>query len=171
MNIMQQRLTLFILGLLTILLNNCGQSPSQVGNSPVSISGVKPSISPRPFFNPLEKKTETIILYYPDHQCQTLTPKRVDVPIKNSLDQAIKLSLSQEHSRYFPLAYRVFINHQKALATIDFRIPVNSKRPMTSLSTCEQLAIFGSLRSTLIFNRFWNIKKVKFTQKGEEIWL
>ncbi|MFM6369036.1 MAG: sporulation/spore germination protein, partial [Dolichospermum sp.] len=38
-----------------------------------------------------------------------------------------------------------------------------------SLSSCEQFALFGSVRKTLMSNSEWKIKDVRFTERGEDI--
>ncbi|TAG95746.1 MAG: hypothetical protein EAZ09_11225 [Oscillatoriales cyanobacterium] len=80
-----------------------------------------------------------------------------------------------------PLAERVAMKRQGIFglideevcqkAIIDLRVSSNSKRTLTSLSTCQQLAIFGSLRQTLTANPVWNVKQVQFTSKGADILL
>ncbi|MBD2021984.1 hypothetical protein H6F43_17535, partial [Leptolyngbya sp. FACHB-36] len=58
---------------------------------------------------------------------------------------------------------------RNGVATVDLRLPANAKRRFVSLSTCEQLALFGSIRKTLTSNRQWKIKSVRFTEKGQPI--
>ncbi|MFO0142950.1 MAG: sporulation/spore germination protein, partial [Aphanizomenon sp.] len=38
-------------------------------------------------------------------------------------------------------------------------------------SSCEQFALFSSIRKTLISNAQWKIKEVRFTERGEDIML
>jgi hypothetical protein len=45
----------------------------------------------------------------------------------------------------------------------------NSRRQFVSLSTCEQFALFGSLRKTLTDNSPLKIKGVRFTERGQDI--
>jgi hypothetical protein len=77
-----------------------------------------------------------------------------------------------------PLAERVAMKRQGILrlideevcqkAIIDLRVSSNSKRTLTSLSTYEQLAIFGSFRQTLKANLVWKVEQVQFTCQGRE---
>jgi hypothetical protein len=61
------------------------------------------------------------------------------------------------------------VNVDNGVATIDLRIAPESKRQIVSLSSCEQFALFGSLRKTLTSNPQWNIKDVRFTERGQEV--
>jgi hypothetical protein len=63
--------------------------------------------------------------------------------------------------------YRVRVNN--GVATVDLRLSPQSKRNFVSLSSCEQFALFGSVRKTLTNNSQWKIKEVRFTEKGEAI--
>ena len=63
--------------------------------------------------------------------------------------------------------YRV--NVASGVATVDLRVAPDSKRKLISLSSCEQMAIFGSLRKTLTSNAQWKIKSVRFTDRGKEV--
>ncbi|MFM6472207.1 MAG: sporulation/spore germination protein, partial [Dolichospermum sp.] len=58
-----------------------------------------------------------------------------------------------------------------AVATVDIRVSPESKRQLFSLSSCEQFALFGSVRKTLMSNSEWKIKDVSFTERGEDITL
>ena len=65
--------------------------------------------------------------------------------------------------------YRV--NFNNGTATVDFRVPPDSPRQLVSLSSCEQFTLFKSIEKTLTSNPKWNVKNVRFTQSGEEIYL
>ena len=65
--------------------------------------------------------------------------------------------------------YRVNLDLNKRVVTIDFRLSPDSKRQFVSLSMCEQFTLFGSLRKTLTDNPQLKIKDVRFTNQGQEI--
>jgi hypothetical protein len=54
-------------------------------------------------------------------------------------------------------------------ATVDLMRSPDSKRQFESLSTCEQLSLFGSIEETLTKNPEFQVKSVKFTENGQEI--
>ncbi len=173
MNSIRQVLTFLTISFLTILLNSCGSSPRQVeprlipSPSLPSPTTFKPSGSP----SVTGEKLVTVRVYRLDSQCEGFIPQRVNVSEQKSLEDAIALTFSQEENRDFALGYRVIVDQKNAIVTIDFRVPSDAKRQIKSLSSCEQMALFGSLRQTLKSNRLWNIKQVKFTERGKEIYL
>lgn len=114
--------------------------------------------------------TIALNIYHPDSQCQTLIPEKVavsaDTPVTNAVGKVLELG----NSRDFDLAgYRVNLDINKRVVTIDFRLSPDSQRQFVSLSMCEQFALFGSLRKTLIDNPQLKIKDVIFTNQGREI--
>lgn len=132
-------------------------SPSSIAQSPSSTVKLRPSV-----------KTTTIYLYKADNKCAALTPEKVTIAAKQSLEGAIAKVLEETDSGDFTIAgYRILREGERAI--VDLRLPANAKRQFRSLSSCEQLALFGGIRKTLIDNSQWNIKSVQFTEKGEEI--
>jgi hypothetical protein len=113
----------------------------------------------------------TVTIYEVDSQCQALIPQKVPVKKEHPIEAAVSKVLEKQHSSDFDVSYRVILDRSEKLATIDLRVPANSRRQLVSLSSCEQLALFGSLRQTLTSNRNWEIQKVRFTKDGKEIWL
>jgi hypothetical protein len=114
--------------------------------------------------------TVTVTIYQADNQCESLVPEKVAVPADSPVDAAVGKVLKQADSGDFDLAgYRVKVNPENGVATVDFRLLPNSKRKFSSLSSCEQLAIFGSLRKTLTDNAQLKIKNVRFTNQDAEI--
>ncbi len=114
--------------------------------------------------------TIALNIYHPDSQCETLIPEKVavsaDTPVTNAVGKVLELATSSD----FDLAgYRVNLDLNKRVVTIDFRLSPDSKRQFVSLSTCEQFALFGTLRKTLIDNPQLKIKDVRFTHQGQEI--
>ncbi|MEH1964540.1 MAG: sporulation/spore germination protein [Nostoc sp.] len=113
-------------------------------------------------------KTTNVTLYTSDTQCQELIPEKVSVPAEEPVTNVVSKILEKRDTSDFSLSgYRV--NIKNSIATVDLRISPGSKRQITSLSSCEQFALFGSLRKTLTSNTQWNIKEVRFTERGEDI--
>ena len=113
-------------------------------------------------------KITNVTVYTSDPQCQELVGKEVKVSAGEPVASAVGKVIEQRDTADFSLSgYRV--NVKDGVATVDLRISPASKRQFTSLSSCEQFALFGSLRKTLTSNAQWNIKEVRFTEKGEEI--
>ncbi|MEH2080585.1 MAG: sporulation/spore germination protein [Nostoc sp.] len=113
-------------------------------------------------------KTISATLYTSDTQCQKLIPQKVSVPAEEPVINVVSKILEKRDTSDFSLSgYRV--NIKNGIATVDLRISPESKRQITSLSSCEQFALFGSLRKTLTSNAQWNIKEVRFTERGEDI--
>jgi hypothetical protein len=120
--------------------------------------------------NAVASNTITVTLFTSDTQCQALIPKQVSVPANQPVAAAVAKILEQGETGDFSLSeYRVKVNN--GVATVDLQISPDSQRQLTSLSSCEQFALFGSLRKTLTSNSQWKIKDVRFTQRGEEILL
>ncbi|HEY9693354.1 MAG TPA: hypothetical protein V6D15_14170 [Oculatellaceae cyanobacterium] len=116
------------------------------------------------------KNSITVTIYQPDNQCQNLVPEKVVIPAKNSLQAALGEVLEPRNSDFNLAGYRVSVNSNR-VATVDLRVAPDSQRTFTSLSSCEQFALFGSIKKTLTNNPTWKIKEVRFTQQGEEIYL
>ena len=117
--------------------------------------------------NPL-KRTINATLYTSDAQCQKLVPQKVELPANTPIESAVGKIIEKQDSGDFNLSgYRV--NLKNGVATIDFRLSPNSQRQLSSLSSCEQFALFNSVRTTLTSNPEWKVKDVRFTEKGQEI--
>jgi len=179
MNSIQQYQTAFAASLIIFSLNSCTALPSE---QPESIPPIPPPIAtPKPqsletttppqFQPPVTPNSVKATIYEVDNQCQALIGENVALPAAHSIEAAVARVLEQQYTSDFDLSYRIILDRERGLAIIDLRIPPNSKRQLTSLSSCEQLALFGSLRQTLTSNRGWQIKKVRFTEEGEGIWL
>ncbi|MFB2770419.1 sporulation/spore germination protein [Pelatocladus sp. BLCC-F211] len=113
-------------------------------------------------------KTVNVTLYTSDAQCQELVPQKTIVPAQEPVTGAVGKILEQRDNGDFSFSgYRV--NIKDGVATVDLRLTPNSQRQITSLSSCEQFALFGSLRKTLTSNPQWGIKDVRFTEQGKEI--
>ncbi len=149
--------------------------PESSASSPSS----SPSLSPSPLASPPSVKAspppsrlKTITLYRIDNLCDQLVPEAVTVPADKPMESAVGQIVDRQSSADFELAgYRVLRQPGSTQVTIDFRRAPGAKRGFTSLSTCEQLALFGSLQKTLTSNADWGIKTVIFTEGGKEITL
>lgn len=114
------------------------------------------------------EKIVLVDIYEVDSQCLKLIPEKTAVPANRSLDATISKILADQQSVDFTVSgYRVTVND--GVAVIDMRAATDSKRRFSSLSTCEQLALFGSIRKTLLSHSGWKIQSVQFTEKGKEI--
>jgi hypothetical protein len=115
-------------------------------------------------------KTINLTLYTSDSECQKLIPNQVSVPAEEPATGIVGKIIEQQDTGDFNLSgYRVSVKNR--VATVDLRISPESKRQLVSLSHCEQFALFGSLRKTLTTNAQLNIKKVRFTERGNKITL
>lgn len=113
-------------------------------------------------------KDAKVVLYTIDAECQEFVPEESTVPANEPVNEAVGKILAKNENGDFSISgYRV--NVKNGVATVDLRVSPASKRQIASLSSCENNAIFGSLRKTLTANSQWNIKNVRFTEKGEEI--
>jgi Sporulation and spore germination len=155
------------------------QAPSSVINPTPTPSSVQPKESNPPknaiSYNAIPSasqiptgKTVDVTVYSSDAQCQELVPQKATVAAEEPVAGAVGKILEGRDSGDFSLSgYRVSVKN--GVATVDFRLNPNSKRFLTSLSSCEQFALFSSLRKTLTSNNQWKIKDVRFTEKGEEV--
>lgn len=124
--------------------------------------------SPTDTTKAISGKTVNVTLYTSDVQCQELVPQKATVSATEPLTSAVGKIIEAQDTADFSLSgYRVRVNN--GIATIDLRLSPQSKRQFTSLSGCEQFALFSSIRKTLTSNSQWQIKEVRFTDKGQEI--
>lgn len=198
MNRLKNYLTPLVMGIIVLSLNSCASSStnrqSNNANLPttettqtpstrfLSDSGVSLPAQPEkevPVTNQSSqatssttpaKNTVTLTIYQADSQCQTLVSEKVAVPTSSPVDAAVGQVINQADSGDFDIAgYRVQVNPKNGIATVDFRLSPNSRRQFVSLSSCEQFALFGSLRKTLTTNSPLKIKDVRFTERGQDI--
>jgi hypothetical protein len=190
MKIVQQYLAPLVIGVLCVGFSSyhilaasegTGSSPSdrlassQAAQSPSPVLtdvAVDRTNDPENLTRNNNNNTIALNIYHPDSQCQTLIPEKVavsaDTPVTTAVGKVLELSSSSD----FDLAgYRVNLDINKRVVTIDFRLSPDSKRQFVSLSMCEQFALFGSLRKTLLGNPQLKIKDVRFTHEGREITL
>ena len=162
--------------------NNTANNPTPeiTPNSKINPSPPKkPQKSPTPTVEPytnnsntkaISGKTTNVTVYTSDAQCQELIPQKADVSAEEPMNEAIgKIFKAQNTADFSVSGYRV--NVKKGVAIVDLRVSPESKRQLSSLSSCEQFALFSSVRKTLISNSQWKIKDVRFTERGEDITL
>jgi Sporulation and spore germination len=113
-------------------------------------------------------KTSKITVFTSDAQCQELVPKEITVSGNEPVAGAVGEIIKERDTNDLKLSgYRV--NVKNGVATVDLNIGPGSKRDISSLSSCENFALFQSMEKTLTSNPQWGIKDVKFTNKGKEI--
>jgi len=175
MNLLKSPITLF--AMLTMLIAvGCSSTPSsqEVSPSPIASTpspepsaAAKRSSSPTAVL-PSSEKTVLVNIYRADNQCQKLVAEKVAVSANQPMEAAISKILAEQDSADFSVTgFRLSV--QDAVAIVDLRVAPGSKRSFQSLSSCEQLALFGSLRQTLMGNPQWQIQSVQFLDKGQEI--
>lgn len=162
--------------LLTIIaasLSSCSPNPSNTTTNAIS-STPTPSVArlrakPKTIEpKAVSGKTVNVTLYTSDSQCQEFVPQKVTLPATQPITNAVGKIIQEQDTGDFNLSgYRVRVRN--GVATVDLRLSPQSKRQFASLSSCEQFALFGSLRKTLTSNPQWKIKDVRFTEKGEDI--
>lgn len=114
-------------------------------------------------------------IYRADLFCQTLEPQVVELPmVENPGDRQAEIAatigvvLKQwTGSDLGIVGYRVTVRDR--VATIDLRRDPNTARPWIGLSTCEQFALFGGLRETILNESDWAIDRVEFLSLGEPL--
>ncbi len=115
------------------------------------------------------KQTVAINIYQVDNQCSDFVAESISLPQDNSLEMAIEKVIEKSNINELKFTGYKVTKDQSGIATIDFQVADTSVRKLVSLSSCEQLNLFGSLRKTLIENSNWQIKDVKFTEQGKEV--
>ena len=144
-------------------------NPGKGDQPPVKPTEPTITKSPKPPIR-ADKATIAINIYQVDNQCNDFIVERVNLPQNNSLEMAVAKVIEKSSINEFNLASsKVTTDPQTGMATVDFQVAANSKRRFISLSSCEQLNLFGSLRKTLIDNPDWQIKDVRFTEAGKEL--
>ncbi|MDJ1179952.1 hypothetical protein PJF56_13875 [Roseofilum sp. BLCC_M91] len=138
------------------------------------------STEPTPTPAPLPKLAQTpdpppvetieVTVYHLDAFCETFVQKPIQVPRQNALQGTIHKLIAEGTSPDFAIAgYRVQPNRAENSLTIDFRLSPQSQRQFVSLSTCERMALMGSLQQTLTQSSLWNIQEVQFTDRSQPI--
>ncbi|MCS6813937.1 MAG: hypothetical protein NZ772_10275, partial [Cyanobacteria bacterium] len=94
----------------------------------------------------------------------------VTVSSERSLEAVVGIIVDRQSNADVELVgYRVEHKPGSPQVTIDLRRSPTARRSFVSLSTCEQLALFGSLSKTVTSHPAWGIKSVIFTEQGRAI--
>lgn len=165
-----------LLGLLTLLpligVTSCGLLIAETAtqpNSPARIATTEPK--PDSSLAIAAAPTVTITRYKIDNQCQELLPTDLAVPADSDpLDAAVKTIVGDRSNGDFRIAgYRLNINENTKTATVDLRLPLDFPRSIYSLSHCEQFALLGEIRETLIANADGKFDTVIFQTQGQPL--
>lgn len=165
-----------LLGLLTLLLligvtTSCSLLVAETAtqpNSPARIATADPK-PPEP--KAIAVPTVTITRYKIDNQCQELLPTDLAVPADSDpLDIAVKTIVGDRSNGDFRIVgYRLNIDAKAQTATVDLRLPLDFPRSIYSLSHCEQFALLGEIRETLIVNADGKFDTVIFQIQGQPL--
>ncbi|MEG4231737.1 hypothetical protein QUA40_06450 [Microcoleus sp. Pol11C3] len=118
----------------------------------------------------LSENTATVTVYKVDNLCQTLKPETVTGSENQLMSSAVNEVLKQQIFDSLGLAgYRLKIDRNLGIATVDLRASGNSRQKLQNLSSCQMLGLFGGVRQTLTSYAPWQIKTVRFTELGEDI--
>ncbi|MEB3294783.1 MAG: hypothetical protein VKJ24_16635 [Synechococcales bacterium] len=180
-----------IVGLMVLGIAGCGvQPPSPTPTpsptaavpspspSPTIAASSSPSPEPSPTPSPTVSQTVkpspaaqdnvTVQIYQLDDRCENYVSKAKQFPKQDTLEAVVGDLLRDSNSTDFSVAsYRV--KQEGAIATIDLRLAPDAQRTFVSMSSCEQMAFFGSISKTLTSYAPWKIQDVKFTDGKEEI--
>jgi hypothetical protein len=167
-----------LLGLL-LILSGCETPPSvpssdpapDVATTPFAVPSPNPSLSPN--LSPTGA-TVSVEIYSIDQTCENLVPSQITVPADRTLEASITSLLTRASpDGLSPLNYSIAVDSATGEATLDLRPTLSGDPPrsLRSLSSCEQLALFGSLRETLLSRSEWGIRSVEFTENGEPLML
>lgn len=111
-----------------------------------------------------------VTIYKADDQCVNFVPQQVQVAGDRPMEAAVGKVLENQGGDEFDLSgYRVSVDAATGTATVDLRMKPDSQRQIVSLSACEQFSLFGSLQETLTKNPDWNVKTVRFTERGSDL--
>ena len=118
----------------------------------------------------VSENTVTLTVYKVDNLCQSLNPETITGPDNQLMSSAVNEVLNQQiFSSLGLVGYRLKIDRDLGIATIDLRATGNSRQKLQNLSSCQMLGLFGGVRQTLSNYAPWQIKTVRFTELGEDI--
>lgn len=107
-----------------------------------------------------------------DNQCERFEGETVTLERNQALEDAVGLAIAASNGPDFTIAgYRISEGAVAGQVVVDLRVAPGSERLLSSLSICEGLSLFGSLRRTLVDNGQFQINQVQFTAAGEPIFL
>jgi hypothetical protein len=125
---------------------------------------------PNPQEPSLDQPSLTVTVYRPDLFCENLIPRTEQVSPEQPTEGAIGHVLKDWAQGEFRLAgYRVQRDDLTGVVNVDLRIAPDAPRRWSSLSTCEQFSLLGSLRSTLLENPELDIVGVEFSSQGRPL--
>ena len=112
-----------------------------------------------------------VSIYKMDDQCNAYEEETVQVERDEAMSQAVGkvMAVAQTYEKFELAGYRLSYDDESDTATVDLRLSPDSERQFVSLSSCEQLSLFGSVEETLTQNPNWAVETVKFTNRGEEL--
>ncbi|MCY7382946.1 MAG: hypothetical protein LH628_10290 [Microcoleus sp. CAN_BIN18] len=114
--------------------------------------------------------TATVTVYKVDNLCQTLKPETVTGADNQLMSSAVNEVLKQQIFDSLGLVgYRLSVDRDLGIATVDLRASGNSRQKLQNLSSCQMLGLFGGVRQTLSSFAPWQIKTVRFTELGQDI--
>ncbi|MEG3898479.1 MULTISPECIES: hypothetical protein [unclassified Microcoleus] len=120
--------------------------------------------------SPVSENTVTVTVYTVDNLCQNLKPETVTGPDNQLMSSAVNEVLKQQIFDSLGLVgYRLSIDRDLGIATVDLRASGTSRQKLQNLSSCQMLGLFGGVRQTLTSYDPWQIKTVRFTELGEDI--
>ena len=118
----------------------------------------------------VSENTVTVTVYKVDNLCQSLNLETITGPDNQLMSSAVNEVLNQQiFSSLGLVGYRLKIDRDLGIATVDLRASGNSRQKLQNLSSCQMLGLFGGVRQTLISYAPWQIKTVRFTELGEDI--
>lgn len=150
------------------------ETPKQSSEPPVEKKPVKEPVAAQPDGEVTGKQPGApselvnVSVYTIDDQCNNFVEKTVQLPSNKAMSEAVGQAMNAVDYSAFKLeGYQVSVNGTTAV--VDMKLAPGSERKFVSLSSCEQRALFGSVEETLLNNPNWDIKAVKFTNRGQEI--
>lgn len=118
----------------------------------------------------VSENSVTVTVYKVDNLCQSLKPETVTGPDNQLMSSVVNEVLNQEiFSSLGLVGYRLRVDRELGIATVDLRAAGNSRQKLQNLSSCQMLGLFGGVRQTLSNYAPWQIKTVRFTELGEDI--
>lgn len=146
------------------------QVPTETAMNPGATSEVEAPTLDRPTVAVDGAERLNISLYRADLFCETLVPETATVSRDRPTDEAIGQLLQDWGQGAFRISgYRTRRDDRTQTVTIDLRLSPDAPRQWISLSTCEQFALLGGLRTTLLENPELETQNVVFTSRGEPL--
>jgi hypothetical protein len=129
---------------------------------------------PKPDLPQALGKTNPTQIFYANSQCDRLTTAIEQIPSSGSQQETATRTLRSLLARQ--KIYGVKVNDYRVIlengvATVDITLDPSSRRQMSSLSSCEQFALFRAIETTLMQNQFLTVTEVKFTEAGRNLYL